>query len=102
MYGLKRENRLTMARKTVSKKKVVVPNPGSISEDGFKSQAAVAGKKPFSKSGGEDLSSVSIHEKVALLAYKYWEERGMLDGSSEEDWYRAEKEVLRGASRGNS
>jgi len=38
--------------------------------------------------------SISIKEKVALLAYSYWERRGMPGGSPEEDWYRAEKEVL--------
>ncbi len=38
--------------------------------------------------------SISIQEKVALLAYRHWEERGRQGGSPEEDWYRAEKEIL--------
>jgi len=38
--------------------------------------------------------SVSTYEKIALLAYRYWEERGRPGGSDQEDWFRAEREVL--------
>jgi hypothetical protein len=38
--------------------------------------------------------SVSNREKIALLAYKYWEERGHPGGSDQEDWYRAEREIM--------
>jgi hypothetical protein len=31
--------------------------------------------------------------EIALLAYSYWEARGMPDGSPEEDWFRAEREL---------
>jgi hypothetical protein len=31
--------------------------------------------------------------RVARLAYKYWEQRGSPLGSSEEDWYQAEREL---------
>jgi DUF2934 family protein len=31
--------------------------------------------------------------EIALLAYRYWEERGCPDGCPEEDWYRAEREL---------
>jgi hypothetical protein len=31
--------------------------------------------------------------RVSQLAYKYWENRGKPDGCSEEDWYRAEREI---------
>ena len=34
---------------------------------------------------------VSNREKIALLAYSYWEQRGCQGGSAEEDWYRAER-----------
>jgi hypothetical protein len=39
-------------------------------------------------------SGVSIQERIALLAYSYWEQRGRPGGSPEEDWYRAEQEIL--------
>jgi len=38
-------------------------------------------------------SAVSRREKVALLAYTYWMQRGCQGGSPEEDWFRAEREL---------
>ncbi len=38
--------------------------------------------------------TVPVEEQIALLAYSYWEARGRQDGSAEEDWFRAEREVL--------
>ncbi len=38
---------------------------------------------------------VSSQEKIALLAYSYWEKRGRQGGAPEEDWYRAEQEILK-------
>jgi hypothetical protein len=35
-------------------------------------------------------------EAIALLAYSYWEARGFLGGSPEEDWLRAERELRTG------
>jgi hypothetical protein len=35
------------------------------------------------------------HQAIAALAYSYWEERGRTGGSPQEDWYRAEQELLR-------
>ena len=35
------------------------------------------------------------HKRIARLAYSYWEARGRADGSSEEDWFRAEEELRR-------
>jgi hypothetical protein len=32
-------------------------------------------------------------EQIAALAYSYWEARGYQGGSSEEDWFRAEREL---------
>jgi len=39
--------------------------------------------------------SAPSHEEIARLAYANWEARGRQDGSAEEDWYRAEQELLR-------
>jgi hypothetical protein len=33
------------------------------------------------------------HEKIARLAYSYWEARTGQGGSPEEDWFQAEREV---------
>jgi len=34
------------------------------------------------------------HDAIAQLAYSYWEARGCQGGSPEEDWFRAEQELL--------
>jgi hypothetical protein len=34
-----------------------------------------------------------LHEQIAALAYTLWQERGCPEGSAEEDWFRAEKEL---------
>ena len=33
-------------------------------------------------------------QEIARLAYSYWEARGCRGGSAEEDWLRAERELL--------
>jgi hypothetical protein len=35
------------------------------------------------------------HEAVATLAYSFWEARGCQGGSPEQDWLRAERELLK-------
>ncbi|MGO9317857.1 MAG: DUF2934 domain-containing protein [Terracidiphilus sp.] len=37
-------------------------------------------------------------EEIARLAKSYWAERGYQDGFAEQDWLRAEKELLNKAS----
>jgi len=47
-------------------------------------------------SGSEDRSSASVevsHEDIARLAYALWEERGHAEGSAEEDWLEAERQL---------
>jgi hypothetical protein len=39
-------------------------------------------------------SAAQTHEEIAQLAYQYWEARGCPLGSPEEDWFRAERDVL--------
>ena len=34
------------------------------------------------------------HAEIQRLAYQFWEERGSPVDSSEEDWFRAERELL--------
>jgi len=36
----------------------------------------------------------SPHEAIALRAYRLWESRGCPIGSPEEDWFRAEREII--------
>jgi hypothetical protein len=34
------------------------------------------------------------HEQISLLAYALWQQRGCPEGSPDEDWFRAEQELL--------
>ena len=38
--------------------------------------------------------SAPEHSRIAELAYHYWELRGCPEGSSEQDWLRAEQDLL--------
>jgi hypothetical protein len=38
------------------------------------------------------------HDQVAMLAHRYWNERGGRDGNHLDDWYRAEQELRGKAS----
>ena len=42
------------------------------------------------------------HDKIALRAYRLWQERGSPIGSAEEDWLRAEQEIRGQASQSPS
>jgi hypothetical protein len=35
------------------------------------------------------------HEEIARLAEQYWAERGHQDGQAEQDWLRAEQELMK-------
>jgi len=42
-----------------------------------------------------DEVSAATEQRVAELAYSYWEARGCQGGSPWEDWFRAEEELKR-------
>jgi hypothetical protein len=60
-----------------------------------KTRAKVAGK-----TGAVDIgaSRMPSYEEIAQLAERYWAERGWQDGYAEQDWLRAERELLGMAS----
>jgi hydroxyethylthiazole kinase-like sugar kinase family protein len=43
-------------------------------------------------------ATTPTHEEIAQLARQYWEQRGYHDGQAEQDWLRAEQELLKMAS----
>jgi hypothetical protein len=53
-----------------------------------KKEKVVQGSKPAKPS----------REEIVRLAKSYWAERGYQDGFEEQDWLRAEKELLKKAS----
>jgi len=46
----------------------------------------------------QPLKSKPTREEIERLAKTYWEARGRVDGYAEQDWARAEKELLKAAS----
>ena len=66
---------------------------GTPMEDLAVQAAPVEASQPQSV-GDAPSSAVSIREQIAQLAYSYWEARGYQHGDPDEDWYRAEREVL--------
>jgi len=43
-------------------------------------------------------ATMPSHEEIARLAQQYWAERGWQDGQAEQDWLRAEQELMKMAS----
>jgi hypothetical protein len=51
---------------------------------------------------GETTAAMPDRETVAQRAYELYLERGASEGQAMEDWLRAERELARARSRGNS
>ena len=68
-----------------------------------KSTATSAAHKHHAKKNAEPVMETFVasapvavtHEAIAQLAYSYWEARGCQGGSPDQDWLRAEKELLK-------
>jgi hypothetical protein len=43
-------------------------------------------------------ATTPTHEEIARLAQQYWAERGRQDGQAEQDWLRAERQLMQMAS----
>lgn len=50
------------------------------------------------KAAPTSISSMPPREEIEKLARAYWEQRGFQDGYAEQDWLRAEQELLKKAS----
>ena len=57
-----------------------------------------AATKTTTKKANAAISSKPTREEIERLAKSYWAARGRLDGYAEQDWLRAEKELLKAAS----
>lgn len=66
---------------------------------------ATSRKKASAENGNQNQASVTVltpaaatgrDEEVRRRAYELYEARGRQDGAAEEDWFRAEQEVLNG------
>ena len=59
--------------------------------DAAKARVASEATAPLAANGDRQ----PLHETIASLAYAHWQERGCPNGSPEEDWFHAEKQLLR-------
>lgn len=55
-------------------------------------------KKKTAADATEPISINPTHDQIAALAQKFWAERGYTDGNAEQDWLRAEYELMKLAS----
>lgn len=66
-----------------------------------KAKAPVKPRKTAAKKEKVSEQAVFVkpsHEEIERLARSYWEQRGFQDGFAEQDWLRAEQELLKMAS----
>jgi hypothetical protein len=95
-----------MSTETVKKTKApakpkAVKTPEGETGSAVKAAPKTAAKtKAASKSKTVDIaaSRTPSYEEIARLAERYWAERGWQDGYAEQDWLRAEQELLGVAS----
>jgi len=63
-----------------------------------KPKSAAKPRKPAARTTARAARTGISHEQVARLAHRYYSERGFEHGRDEEDWLRAESELLSQAS----
>ncbi len=90
------KNRKSTSRKRATAPKVASVTPisqGGLAHDGNSSGATSAKPRP---------AEPMILEQIRFRAYELFEQRGRLDGFDQEDWARAEAEILAKFQRGKS
>jgi hypothetical protein len=92
-------------RKTPAKSKTAVTTKAGEAKSAVKAAPTVAAKSavkaaPKAKTIDVVASSAPSYSEIAQLAERYWAERGWQDGHAEQDWLRAELELVGAASLG--
>src|SRR5437667_11772243 len=57
------------------------------------SETMTAGADRATASALEEISEAQNPEQIVALAYECWQGRGCPDGTPDEDWFRAEREI---------
>ena len=95
----KKETSAHMAETTEKSKKAKAPaKPRAAAGTAAATEKKAAAKTSTSKKQPAATPRVPSHEEIARLAQKYWAERGHHDGHAEQDWLRAEQELMKQAS----
>lgn len=84
---------------TVKKAKAPAkPRTATTKKETTSTPKAATAKATTKKATSKAAPRVPSHEEIARLAEQYWAERGHSDGHAEQDWLRAEQELLQKAS----
>jgi hypothetical protein len=83
------------AKKVTAPKKPRATAAKTVAPDGIAPKKAAAPKK---KSPNPRVSVMVPHDEIAVLAHRFWIERGFQHGHDAEDWLRAEQQLLGKAS----
>ena len=78
--------------------KAVEGEGGSAVKPAPRGSAKTRAKVAEAKTVDVAASRTPTYEEIAQLAERYWAERGWQDGYAEQDWLRAERELLGVAS----
>ena len=97
-----------MSEETVKKTKAPAKPKAVKTTDGETGSAVKAAPKAAAKTKAKAAPKTKVvdvaasrtptYEEIARLAERYWAERGWQDGYAEQDWLRAERELLGMAS----
>jgi hypothetical protein len=97
-----------MATETVKKTKTSAKSKSAVKAQAGETEGAVTAApaaekkatKSVAKAKAADVAAkiTPTHAEIAHLAERYWAERGWQDGYAEQDWLRAERELLGVAS----
>jgi hypothetical protein len=68
---------------------------GTASTAAHKHHTAIAVSDPVSEAPVIRAEESISHESIARLAYALWEARGYQPGSPEQDWFEAERQLLK-------
>jgi hypothetical protein len=60
-----------------------------------KPRKAPAKKKTIVEAAESIVIIRPTHEQIAVLAHRFWAERGYTHGAHEQDWLRAERELMK-------
>jgi hypothetical protein len=80
---------------TETAKKATTPKKPRATAAKTTAPKAVASKTTTRKA---KVTVMILHEEIAALAHRFWTERGQQHGHHEEDWLRAEQQLLGKAS----
>ena len=81
-------------RKTTSTKQGAAQTKSTVTPIGHGSNAVETGNRTFPPTDHRPSGDQRIEEEIRIRAYELFEERGRLEGFHDEDWARAEAEVL--------